>query len=50
MQNIILLKILSRLLLNKGVIGIKGNMMNWDLTIPQAILHAEKLNFDGKLV
>ena len=28
----------------------KGNMMNWDLTIPQAILHAEKYNFDGKLV
>jgi len=24
--------------------------MNWDLTIPQAILHAEKYNFDGKLV
>ena len=28
----------------------KGNMMNWDLTIPQAILHAEKYNSDGKLV
>ena len=28
----------------------KGNMMNWDITIPQAILHAEKYNFDGKLV
>ena len=28
----------------------KGNMMNWDLTIPQAILHAEKYNFDGKLI
>ncbi len=28
----------------------KGNMMKWDLTIPQAILHAEKYNFDGKLV
>ena len=27
-----------------------GNMMNWDLTIPKAILHAEKYNFDGKLV
>ena len=26
----------------------KGNMMKWDLTIPQAILHAEKYNFDGK--
>ena len=25
----------------------KGNMMNWDLTIPHAILHAEKYNFDG---
>ena len=40
----------SRLVLNKGVISMKGNMMNWDLTIPQAILHAEKYNFDGKLV
>ncbi|MDB9701089.1 AMP-binding protein, partial [Gammaproteobacteria bacterium] len=28
----------------------KGNMMNWDLTIPQAISHAEKYNFDGKLI
>ena len=28
----------------------KGNMMNWDLTIPQAILHAEKYNVDGKLI
>ena len=28
----------------------KGNMMNWGLTIPQAILHAEKYNFDGKLI
>ena len=24
----------------------KGNMMNWDLTIPQAILHAEKYNVE----
>ena len=28
----------------------KGNMMNWNLTIPQAISHAEKYNFDGKLI
>ena len=28
----------------------KGNMMNWDLTIPQAISHAEKYNFDSKLI
>ena len=28
----------------------KGNMMNWDLTIPQAILHAEKYNVGGKLI
>jgi 3-(methylthio)propionyl---CoA ligase len=28
----------------------KGNMMNWDLTIPQAISHAEKYNFDGRLI
>ena len=28
----------------------KGNMMGWDLTIPQAISHAEKYNFDGKLI
>ena len=28
----------------------KGNMMNWDLTIPQAILHAEKYNVDGQLI
>ena len=28
----------------------KGNMMNWGLTIPQAILHAEKYNFDGRLI
>ena len=28
----------------------KGNMMNWDLTIPQAISHAEKDNFDSKLI
>ena len=28
----------------------KGNMMNWDLTIPQAILHAEKYNFNAKLI
>tara|TARA_B100000945_G_C20427218_1_gene621282 strand:+ start:5594 stop:7210 length:1617 start_codon:yes stop_codon:yes gene_type:complete len=28
----------------------KGNMMNWDLTIPEAISHAEKYNFDGKLI
>ena len=27
-----------------------GNMMGWDLTIPQAISHAEKYNFDGKLI
>jgi len=28
----------------------KGNMMEWDLTIPQAISHAEKYNFDGQLI
>ena len=28
----------------------KGNMMNWGLTIPQAILHAEKYNVDGQLI
>jgi acyl-CoA synthetase (AMP-forming)/AMP-acid ligase II len=28
----------------------KGNMMGWALTIPQAISHAEKYNFDGKLI
>ena len=28
----------------------KGNMMSWDLTIPEAISHAEKYNFDGKLI
>ena len=28
----------------------KGNMMNWNLTIPQAISHAEKYNFDGRLI
>ena len=27
-----------------------GNMMGWDLTIPQAISHAEKYNYDGKLI
>ena len=27
-----------------------GNMMNWDLNISQAISHAEKYNFDGKLI
>ncbi len=27
-----------------------GNMMGWDLTISQAISHAEKYNFDGKLI
>jgi len=27
-----------------------GNMMKWDLTIPQAISHAEKYNVDGKLI
>ena len=25
-------------------------MMNWDLNISQAISHAEKYNFDGKLI
>ncbi|MDA9610477.1 long-chain fatty acid--CoA ligase [Pseudomonadota bacterium] len=28
----------------------KGNMMEWGLTIPQAISHAEKYNFDGQLI
>ena len=28
----------------------KGNMMEWDLTIPHAISHAEKYNFDGQLI
>ena len=28
----------------------KGNMMNWGLTIPQAILHAEKYNVNGQLI
>ena len=27
-----------------------GNMMGWDLTISQAISHAEKYHFDGKLI
>ena len=27
-----------------------GNMMKWDLTISQAISHAEKYNVDGKLI
>ncbi|MDB4242894.1 long-chain fatty acid--CoA ligase [Gammaproteobacteria bacterium] len=27
-----------------------GNMMEWGLTIPQAISHAEKYNFDGQLI
>ena len=27
-----------------------GNMMGWELTISQAISHAEKYNFDGKLI
>ena len=26
-----------------------GNMMGWDLTIPQAISHAEKYNYDGQI-
>ncbi|MDC1387739.1 long-chain fatty acid--CoA ligase [Gammaproteobacteria bacterium] len=28
----------------------KGNMMEWGLTISQAISHAEKYNFDGQLI